>query len=257
MKFTFKHPFLFALLVLPVCLLSCKKDKPGIPPIVTQEDHLAIKVQPVFGSMTLYLDTTYTTNDGLDIQFTDLKFFAGNWKNGDQTLTDASLFDYRESGTSFIAVSKSPDDFQAIQGYLGIGPAVNHTDPTAYPNDSPLNITNAGGMHWGWNPGYIFMKVEAKVDTIPDGIPLFDHNVVIHVGTDAFLQTLSFPSVTWATVSAHNYQANMQLDMATFLTNGAQAINLKTEYISHSAPGQEALSAKAIQNFAAALTFIP
>lgn len=257
MKFFSDHRSLLLLLVFPALLLSCKKDKPKPASPVIVEDQLSITVQPEFGNTAFYLDSTYMTDDGVAIQFTDIKFFAGDWKNGSKSLIDAALFDYRQNGTAFISVKKSPDDFQALQGYLGIGAAANHSDPTAYPNEHPLNITNAGGMHWGWNPGYIFIKVEARADTIPDGIPLFDHNIVLHVGTDAFLRTLDFPAVNWTKLAEHSWKAGMKLDMQRFLSNGTQVIHLKTEYTSHSAPGQEAVSIKAIENFAAALSFIP
>ncbi len=233
---------------------SCKKDKPVDPVVVP--DQLAVKVFPVYGNETLYLDSTYQTAEGYDVQFTDLKFFAGSWKNGATLLTNAALFDYRETGNSFISAALKPGGFSSIQGYLGIGPDENHLDPTAFSNDDPLNIVNAGGMHWGWNPGYIFMKVEVKVDTIPDGIALFDHYGVFHVGTDAFLQTLDFPTVTWQNVGENSYQAKMQLNMQQFLSNGTQVIHLNSEHTTHSGAGQEALSQKAIQNFKAALSFI-
>lgn len=234
---------------------SCKKDKPKAPPVVVA-DALSVKVYPMYGNEVLHLDSTYQTTQGYDIQFTDLKFLGCNWKNGSATLMQAALFDYRESGNNFIQVEKKPDDFAALQGLLGVESTLNHSDPTAFPDNSVLNITNAGGMHWGWNPGYIFMKVEVKIDTIPDGVPLFDHYAVLHVGTDAFLQTLDFPAVNWTLVSEKSYTAKMKLDMKQFLTNGTQAIDLKTENTTHSAPGQEALSLKAIQNFKASLGFM-
>ena len=42
--------------------------------------------------------------------------------------------------------------------------------------------------------------------------------------------------------------------MQVFLQNGGQTIDLETEYTSHTAPGQEVLSAKVIQNFKAAIS---
>lgn len=233
---------------------ACKKDTVAPPVIV--KDALTVEVYPYFGNDLLLLDSVYQTNEGYDVQFTDLKFYACNWKNGTEVLTEVALFDFRESGNHFISVEKKPDAFTSIQGLLGVEPALNHADPTAFPNDHVLNITNAGGMHWGWNPGYIFIQVEAKVDTIQDGVPLFDHNVVIHVGTDNYLQTLDFPTVQWTAVGTQSFLSKMKLDMKQFLTNGTQTINLKNEYLTHSGAGQEALSLKAIQNFKAALSFM-
>ena len=252
-KIPYIHLFLCALLISG--MTACKEPAKVVPPVVVK-DLLAVEVYPHFGNDLLYLDSTYHTNEGYDVQFTDLKFFACNWKNGSEILVEAALFDFRESGNQFIRVEKKPEGFSTLQGSLGVEAGLNHADPTAFPNDNVLNITNAGGMHWGWNPGYIFIKVEAKVDTIPDGVALFDHNVVLHVGTDAFLQAVSFPLVTWTYAGEKHYSAKMNLDMKRFLSDGTQSIDLKTEHISHSGAGQEALSLKAIQNFKSALTFI-
>lgn len=243
--------------LLLVCgmLSACKKDEPEPAPVVASP-WLRVAVQPYFGVDMLYLDSTYVTNEGYLVQFTDLKFYATNWRNGNVTLTDAALFNYRQQGTDFILVPKSWLDFSEIHGNLGVG-ADNHADPSAFPNDSPLNISNTDGLHWGWNPGYIFIAVEARADTLPDANENFDHTVVLHVGTDAFLQTVDFTDITWNHVSAQLYAASLKLDMQVFLANGSQTIDLKEEYITHSAAGQEALSLKAIQNFKAALSWMP
>jgi hypothetical protein len=258
MVFRRKNIFAFLLLLsVGLSLCSCKKDKVEDPPAVVVNDQLSIQVFPVFGSQTLYLHSTYLTDEGYEIQFTDVKFFGGNWKNGNEILFEAALFDYRNEGNNFVTVNKKPDSFNALQGFLGIDASLNHLDPTAFANESPLNIANAGDMHWSWNPGYIFIKVEARVDTIQDGIPLFDHYAVYHVGTDAFIQNLDFPAVNWSIVGANLYRANMKLDMHQFLSNTGQTINVKNEFLTHTAAGQEVLTLKAIQNFKSALSFIP
>ena len=97
-------------------------------------------------------------------------------------------------------------------------------------------------------------KVEAKVDTIPDGIALFDHNVVFHIGKDVNVQLLSFSNINWQQTGDLNYHFPLKLDMQTFLQNGTQTIDLQTEYTSHTASGQEVISLKVIENFKAAIS---
>ena len=109
-------------------------------------------------------------------------------------------------------------------------------------------------MHWDWNPGYIFLKVEAKVDTLSDGIDNFNHYVVFHVGGDNLLQTINLSGYNWSQVSNGLYQLPLKLDMQKFLQNGAQTIDVKTEHSSHSLAGEEALSLKVIQNLRDALS---
>lgn len=244
-------------LLLLILLFACKKETPQ-PPLVTPTptDQLTVNVFPFYGGDTLQLDSTYQTLEGYDFQFTDIKFYVSHLKNGSDTLVRSALFDYREKGNLFFNVSKSPSSFSSLEGFLGVESMLNHADPTAFSNEDPLHIVNAGGMHWGWNPGYIFVKVEIRVDTISDGIPLFDHLAVYHVGTDAFIQSIVFPEVTWLKQQELSYSASMKLDMNRFFVNGNSMIDVKNEFITHSAAGQEALSLKAISNFKAALSFI-
>ncbi len=236
-----------------VVFSSCK-DKVEGEPCESTTVQLKVSVQPVFGGEILYLDSTYSTVEGYDVQFTDLKFLTEDVRGVNAQLNDASFFNYRETGTALFTEEGTPEDFSSLQANLGVQNSINHNDPAAFPNESVLNIANSGGMHWGWNPGYIFMKVEAKVDTIPDGNDLFDHLVVFHIGKDVNLQTFSFSNINWQQTGDLTYHFPLKLDMQAFLENGSQTIDLKTEYSSHTASGQEALSLKVIENFNAAIS---
>ena len=238
--------------IIALILGSCKKPV-GVLPVNSSQ--LNITIQPYFGAGELYLDSTYTTAEGYDVQFTAIKFYMEDLRGstGDSTIAESALFDYAE-GTDFVTGATKPENVVDFHANLGVGPALNHNDPSALPLSSPLNILNADDMHWNWNPGYIFVKVEARVDTIQDGNPLFDHPVVFHVGKDPNLQTLSFMNVQWQDQGNNIYFLPLKVDMATFLQNGAQIIDLKTEFTSHSAPGQEALTLKVMENFKAAIS---
>ncbi len=238
-------------LLLMIAAVSCKDDH--VDPVETPVEEVKISVQPMFGNEVLYLDSTYTTPEGYDVQFTELKFYMGTPSNNGKQMIDAGLFDYRQSGTFLLKTEGKATDFSSLSAFLGIDSGLNHNDPSAFPNESMLNIAHANDMHWGWNPGYIFMKVEAKVDTIPDGNPLFDHLVVFHIGKDENLQSLSFPGITWSDQGDVS-ELSLKLDMLAFLQNGSSTIDLKNEYTSHTAPGQEILSLKVITNFASAIS---
>jgi len=243
----------FFSLVVILGLSACKDDK--ISPIVpiNEANQLEVRVQPVFGAENIEEDSVYTTSEGYDVKFTDLKFYFTNVKNGANTLVDAALFDWVSKGVQLFKVNAEKANFSSFEGNLGVSASENHLDPSAFGTSNPLNIAIANDMHWDWNPGYIFIKIEAKVDTIPDGIALFDHNVVMHVGKDENMQTFSFDQLNWVTVSNYLSVLNLKLDMQTFLQNAGQNIDLKTEFSTHTAPGQEALSLKVIQNFKAAI----
>ena len=230
---------------------GCKEPKQP-EPVEEPINYVKIEVDPMFDTESLYLDSVYTTQEGYDIQFLEIRFYMEDVRNGSTTLIDAGLFDYRARGTVLLRAVGKGSDFGSLQANLGVGAANNHSDPSAFPSESMLNILNASDMHWNWSPGYIFVKVEAKVDTIPDGIPLFNLNVVLHAGLDPNLQTLSFDNLTWNKIGNDDV-LRLKLDMSTFL-NGSQVIDVKDESSTHSAPGQEALTLKVMTNFKEALT---
>ena len=235
-----------------IIITSCKDDKEVEPiPII---DYLKITMQPTFGGNNLELDQIVSTIEGYNVQFTDLKCYFTSVKNGANEVCQAALYDFRQSGTLVFQREGKPENFESFTTYLGVDPLYNHQDPSAFPNDNPLNISIANDMHWDWNPGYIFLKVEAKVDTLNDGIDNFDHFVIFHVGSDAIMQTLAFTSVNWIPSGNGLFTLPLKLDLQKFLQNGSQVIDLKTEYSSHSAAGQEALSLKVIQNFKHAIS---
>jgi len=229
---------------------SCK-DKP-VAPVV--KDYVDITVQPVYNGQNLLMDSIYVTQEGYKIKITDLKFYVTLLQNGGTNLTQAALFDYRETGTLFLHQEADYLKFVSLQGILGVDTTLNHDDPSAFPTTSPLNISNAGTMHWGWNPGYIFVSIEGKADTLIDGIDNLDHNFSFHTGTDQYLQTLSFSSINWQTISAHQHTFALKLDVYNIFCNPIQSIDLRLEYLAHASGSQAALTQKFGHNFKSSLT---
>lgn len=246
--------FFFYLLFLMIILISCKKKEPQPQPV---DNYLKINVQPTYsnaGQQNVQLDSVYTTPEGYKVKFTDVKFYVTKLKNGNSNLLESAFFDFRETGLLLARVKGDYTQFSSLQGFIGVDSVLNHSDPSAFPNDSPLNISNAGPMHWGWNPGYIFINLEGKVDTIPDGINNLDHSFSFHIGTDLYRRDFYFPSVNWQTVSDTEKVFPLKLDLWKFLHNPLSTIDLKTEFLTHTASGQQALTIKVTSNFQQALS---
>jgi hypothetical protein len=194
-------------------LISCKKKQPEPQPV---DNYVKITVQPTYlnaGQQNVQLDSVYTTPEGYKVKFTDVKFYLTKLKNGNFNLFESAFFDFRETGLLLAKTKADYAQFSSLQGYIGVDSVLNHSDPSAFPNDSPLNISNAGPMHWGWNPGYIFINLEGKVDTIPDGVNNLDHSFSFHIGTDLYRRDFYFPTVTWQTISATEKVFSLKLDL--------------------------------------------
>ena len=235
----------FALLYLS----ACGDDTP-----TPEKAYLQLDLQPVYGTQPFYMDSLYTTPEGFQVKFTELKCYFTLFANGDSSLHQAALFDYRETGSLLFKKEANTLSYRNLSAVMGVDATLNHLDPSAFPNESPLNISNAGPMHWGWNPGYIFMNVEGKVDTIPDGITNTDLSFSFHIGTDPYLQNLQFNNINWQSIGGNTKQFKLRLDLLAFLGSGSSGIHLNSEYLTHTAAGQEALSQKVITNFKNAIS---
>lgn len=245
--------FVFYFLFLMIIIISCKKKDPEPQPV---DNYLKITIQPTYmnnGIENAVLDSIYTTPEGYKVKFTDIKFFITKMKNGGNDLFESAILDYREFGNLLFRGIGDFNKFSSLQGYIGVDSVLNHSDPSAFPNESPLNISNAGPMHWGWSSGYIFINLEGKVDTIPDGVNNLDHSFSFHIGTDLYRRDLYFPTVNWQTVSATEKVFPLKLDLWKFLHNPLSSIDLKTEFLTHTGAGQQALTNKVTSNFQQAL----
>ncbi len=238
----------FSLLVL-VIATACGDDNPEAP-----KAQLQIDLQPVYGGQNFFMDSIYTTQEGYKVKFTELKCYFTLFGNGTNALHQAALLDYRETGSLLFKKEGDYAKFLNLNAVLGVDSSLNHLDPSAFPNESPLNISNAGPMHWGWSTGYIFMNIEGKVDTIPDATLNTDLSFSFHIGTDSYLQNLQFNNINWTDIGNNTRQFKLKLDLLAFLGQGASSINLSSEYLTHTAAGQEALTQKVISNFKNAIS---
>lgn len=247
-----KWKFLGIILFIVVLTQACQPDKntPSLP----VESEVQFLLQPTFGNQPLVLDQTYISDEGYAIQFTDVKCYFTSLFIGANLFTTAALFDYRQKGSFVIKAKSSAKDDDSLAFFLGVDSSYNHLDPSTFPNNNPLNIAIANDMHWDWNPGYIFVKIEAKVDTIIDGVEAFNHIAVFHVGGDNYLREMSFNTLNWQSLSPNLKQFKLKFDAQQFLKNGTQSIDLKNEYSTHSSAGQEALTLKVMEQFKSAIS---
>ena len=240
------------LLLLSPLIWSCDPDQPtpNIPVLET----VKVSINPTYGTQAFYMDSIYTTAEGYKVKFTELTCYFTLLGNGTNQLIEAALYNFRETGSTLVSKVGNHLNYTNLAGKIGVDSSLNHLDPSAFPNESPLNISNAGPMHWGWNPGYIFMNIEGKVDTIIDATNNLDLSFSFHVGTDTYLQSFNFENVTWQDKGNNSWELPLKLDLASFLSNPLSPINLKDEHLTHTAAGQETLTQKVIQNFKNALT---
>lgn len=242
-------------ILLPICMFflvsACKEKKPAEQPEPIKQ--VEVTVDPMYELQYLQDDeTVFVTEEGYRVKLREFKFYVTDVRNGEHLVTDAALFDWSK-GKTLLKVPGDAANLGALALNIGVPAALNHSDPAAFANDHALNILTANDMHWSWNPGYIFAKVEMLADTLDDGIALFDKIVSYHIGMDDAFQSATFSNLSWQTSSAHLSQLRLKFDLSTFLRNGTSIVDIKTESGTHSEPENMPLTLKLATNFKAAL----
>lgn len=244
MRIVFLLSFLF-----PV-LIACKRDKTPEQAVDTHVNKLELHAK--FNSQVFNLDSVYTFSDGTKIQFTTCKFYLSNITCGSQVLADYALFDWSVNPTLIFQKEGILPNSDTLNFGIGVPSTVNHNDPSVWPSTNPLNILIANDMHWDWNPGYIFIKIEAKADTLVDGNLNLNHLISYHVGMDAFYLTKQLTGANWQTNGTIS-SLNLTLDLEQIFANPSNLIHINTEHTTHSSPGEEVLTGKVRDNFVAAM----
>lgn len=202
--------------------------------------NLMLHFHPVVGADDLSFDNTYTIG-GVAVKFSVVQFYvsaaavsseAGFDENEDTyLLVKAGQMNY--SVGEITAGAK-----ETLRFSVGIDSVTNHADPTLYDADHPLALQSPS-MHWSWDNGYQFIKIEGMVDTDADGTP--DAEMEFHIGKDSNLRTISLDISQSADMEM--FMVNVEYDLAALFAG----IDLSTDFITHTGDFPD-LATKVIAN---------
>jgi hypothetical protein len=182
-----KIAFLFAIISI-VSLSSCNKDKTKT---------LDLEINYKVGSEAFSYDNTYTIG-GTAIKFDLVQFYVSGIKLMDE---EGGMHNYADqyllvkpTQTTY-SLGEVPENFGShlhmLNFNVGIDSSTNGQTESTFMNrasDDPLAVQNPA-MHWSWSSGYIFLKIDAQVDTTGDG--LVDVAAPFHIGMNNFLRSTS------------------------------------------------------------------
>lgn len=247
--------YVFVLILFSIGFLnSCNNKQPH--EVSPEEIDLKARVNivPNYQGVPMEFNQTYATQEGYTIEFTKLNIIMTNFKNNTKQLFESGVYKFEKNKNLLWEGVGNYADFNSFTANIGVDSTQNHEDPSPREANDPLNILNAGDMHWGWNPGYIFIMIEGKADTsaTQNGNDLV--SFLYHIGNDDLIRSFSLQNISWNKVNSHLYETDIQLDLYKIFDGETEDIDIKTERISHTNPGQIALSEKFIDNFVKALS---
>jgi hypothetical protein len=129
--------------------------------------------------------------EGRKVRFTLAQFYVSQVRFGDASFPDRYLM-ITDRQTDYEVGTLPAGMYSGLSFNVGVDSSVNHLDPASFPALHTLSSNNPDHAHWGWNPGYIFMKMEGRVDTTAAINGPADAPFVIHIGLDEFMSALTF-----------------------------------------------------------------
>lgn len=247
-----------AMLAFVVTIASCGKDLPLVEPEVNSTGTIEIRFVPTMNGQPFQLNSLFTGPNNKRIQIETFKSYFSEIaisSNGNVVgKQDINLIDFGSSNKSiFITTKAGPVD--RIEFGIGVNQALNGTNnpdfnPSSFPSDHPLSIYN--GMYWTWASGYIFFKIEGRIDTSATQTqsPLF--TCFYHVGLDTLYNKKSFENLNLVVNKGQTTIVEIAVEFNEIFRTPTNTINMVEQYFTHTSDDFE-LANKVISNFNLAL----
>lgn len=256
-------------LLLPtLCMVGCKKEEetPEPEPLVGCTDPAALNYAPdaeaegdcsypvlrlhihqMVGSNDLALNTDYTI-DGTVVQFETVNFYLDEIALMDMDMNMSDRLDTTilvQSGVMNYELGPITTGHKHMLGFnVGVDSVANHDDPALLDTSHPLSYQSPS-MHWSWDNGYIFLRIDGQVDTDGDGT--VETPMVFHIGKDDYLVPVTLMSHSDA--DTEDFEIRLDFDVARLF----EGVDLRTE--NQTKTGNDpVLARKVADNIAAAFS---
>ncbi len=138
-------------------------------------------------------DVSLRTAGGNTISVTRLSYLISNVKllrNGKSPIAFESIgfLDAVEGRDGFDLGDAPTDSYAGIEFDVGLNQTLNHSDPSSYGPQNPLNPV-LNGLHWSWQGGYVFLAIEGRYVLPADQLGGYSY----HIATDQHLMHVIVP----------------------------------------------------------------
>ena len=220
-----------ALLTTATIFTGCKKDDDETPTPNT-EQKLSFHLHTMVGANAAAYGVQYQDASGRKFNIADFRYYISNIvlikKDGSEYALSGKVILANPATHEYELGEVPVGNYNGFKFTLGLDSAINHSDPTTYPATNPLSIQSPG-IHWDWNSGYIFMKVEGNVDTTLAANGPLDFQYFYHIGMDNFKRTIDFSTSAFTVASGSDYEIGLEFDLLKMLNN----VDMRTENVTH------------------------
>lgn len=248
-----KFHFLFIALMVfaSASFVGCNKDEETGP----TTEKISLHLHSMVGTDEAAYGITYHDGSGRQFNLSDFRYYLSNFvlikESGEEVPLSGVVMLASPAAHQYELGEVPSGSYKGFRFLVGLDSATNHTDPTIYPADNPLSIQSPG-IHWDWNSGYIFMKIEGYVDTTlnADGSPDFEY--FYHVGMDELKRTIDFSTSAFEVKSGADAELALEFDLLKALSN----VEMRTENETHTFNNMP-LAEKIADNWQSAFSVMP
>lgn len=156
---------------------------------------LSLSVTNMVGSKPFSFDSVYSTTSGRRFKFTAARFHLSSpelMRNDGPIALDKYLQIKANISDYFVDTIES-GSYSGLKFDIGVDSVANHSDPTLWPDDHPLSLMNPAQDNWSWNGGYVFLKLEGRVDSSAAMNGAINKFFFFHIASDVLLTPASLP----------------------------------------------------------------
>jgi len=221
------------LLFSAIVFFVCNKDQGQRPAHAkVSATSFGLAVRATVGEANLKYDSLYHLARGRAITITDFRYYISNIK----AIRDDGTEQQAACGVVLVNPDQKNYDFGTIPAgsykglkfTIGLDSNTNHGDPTVFNAGNPLAIQTPS-MHWDWNSGYLFMKIEGKVDTTAKCSGSLAVEFFYHLGMDTMKRVIEIP-VTFSVQAGKSETVRLKVDLARMLN----VVDMRHETATHS-----------------------
>ena len=210
---------------------SCKKDK-SEEPTPSTEQNLTMHLHSNVGTHTANYDSTFINSAGQRFTIEDYRMYISNVvlikSDGSELPITGKIFLTNPEIDEYELGMVPVGNYKGFRFIVGLDSTINHSDPSTYPSSNPLSVQTPS-IHWSWNSGYIFWKVEGKVDTTVAQTGPVNVDYLYHIGMDEFKRTIDFSTDAFSVNSGQDQVIHLNFDLAAALIN----VDMTSELMTH------------------------
>jgi hypothetical protein len=258
MKTKFNSIFALIGAIVIIALSACEKDQPIPEPTEPYKGTVELRFVPTMNGEAFQQNVNFVGPNNFRMNIETLKFYLSDIQliNSSYTtmLSEIELVDLVQNDKT-ISFETDPGTYQQLKFFLGVKKALNGTDnpdfdEAQFPISHPLSIYN--GMYWSWASGYIFSKIDGKIDTsqAQNQTPTFTW--FYHSGLDTCYTEKNFNNLNIEVNAGKTTTIEIGIEVNDIFRQPNDTINMVDDNFTHTTDNID-LARKVAQNLAASM----